>query len=47
MSHHHHAPGAHPVTVPPSILRLSAGQRLALVAVLVVALWLAVAWAMT
>jgi hypothetical protein len=47
MSHHHHAPGAHPVTVPLSILRLSAGQRLAVVAVLIAALWLAVAWAMT
>jgi len=29
MAHHHHEPGAHPVTVSPSILRLSAWERLA------------------
>jgi len=46
--HHHHHPGhAHPpATVSPSILRLSALERLAAVAVLIVALWGAVIWAM-
>jgi hypothetical protein len=46
--HHHHHPGrAHPpVTVSPSILRLSALERLAAAAVLIVALWGAVLWAM-
>jgi hypothetical protein len=48
-THHHHHPGhAHPpATVSPSILRLSALERLAAVAVVVAALWGAVAWAMT
>ncbi len=43
--HHHHHPGhSHPpATVSPSILRLSALERLAAVAVLIVALWGAVA----
>jgi hypothetical protein len=45
--HHHHAPGAHPVTISPSILRLSAWERLAVVAVIIATLWGAVAWAMT
>ena len=46
--HHHHHPGhAHPhATVSPSILRLSALERLAAVAALIVALWGAVIWAM-
>jgi len=46
--HHHHHPGhGHPpVTVSPSILRLSALERLAAAAVLIVALWCAVLWAM-
>jgi hypothetical protein len=46
--HHPHHPGhTHPAaTVSPSILRLSALERLAAVAVLVVALWGAVFWAM-
>ena len=46
--HHHHHPGhAHPpATVSPSILRLSALERLAAAAVLIVALWGAVFWAM-
>ena len=45
--HQHHHPGhAHPpATVSPSILRLSALERLAAVAVVVAALWGAVAWA--
>ncbi len=47
-AHHHHHPGhAHPpATVSPSILRLSAPERLAAVAVVVVVLWGAVFWAM-
>ena len=47
--HHHHHPGhAHPsATVSPSILRLSALERLGAVAVLIVALWGAVFWAMS
>jgi len=46
--HHHHHPGrSHPpATVSPSILRLSALERLAAAAVLIVALWGAVLWAM-
>jgi hypothetical protein len=47
LSHHHHAPGAHPITVPPSILRLSAWERLAVVAVIIACLWAAVLWAMS
>jgi hypothetical protein len=48
-AHHHHHPGqAHPpATVSPSILRLSALERLAAVAVVIVALWGAVFWAMS
>ena len=46
--HHHHHPGqVHPpATVAPSILRLSALERLAAVAVLIAVLWGAVFWAM-
>ena len=46
--HHHHHPGrAHPpATVAPSILRLSALERLAMAAVVIVVLWGAVFWAM-
>jgi hypothetical protein len=46
--HHHHHPGrAHPpATVAPSILRLSALERLAAVTVLIAVLWGAVFWAM-
>jgi hypothetical protein len=45
--HPHHHPGhAHPsATVAPSILRMSALERLAAVAVVIVALWGAVFWA--
>jgi hypothetical protein len=46
LSHHHHAPGAHPVRVPPSILRLSAWERLAVAVVILAVLWVAVLWAM-
>ena len=47
-AHHHHHPGyAHPpATISPSILRLSALERLAAVAVVVAVLWGAVFWAM-
>jgi hypothetical protein len=46
--HHHHHPGhAHPpATVSPSILRLSALERIAGVTLLIAALWAVVAWAM-
>jgi hypothetical protein len=46
--HHHHAPGhAHPpATLAPSMLRLSAAQRLGGAAVLAVLIWAAVWWAM-
>ena len=46
--HHHHDPGhAHPPAgVAPSILRLSALERLAAVAAVIVVLWGAVFWAM-
>jgi len=47
LSHHHHAPGAHPVTVKPSILRLSAWERLGFVAVVIAGLWAAVYWAIS
>jgi hypothetical protein len=47
--HHHHHPGhSHPpASVSPSILRLSALERLAAVAVVIAALWGTVIWAMT
>jgi hypothetical protein len=46
--HHHHAPGhAHPpASVSPSILRLSAGRRLAVAGLLIALIWIAVYWAM-
>jgi hypothetical protein len=49
VTHHSHPEGHrhHPVSVFPSILRLSAWERLAAVAVLIAALWAAVYWAMT
>jgi uncharacterized protein HemX len=48
MTHHHHHPGeTHPpATVSPSILRLSAAERLGAVAVLIALIWGAVIWAM-
>jgi hypothetical protein len=47
MAHHHHHPGhAHPSPViAPSLLRLSALQRLAAAAATSGILWLAVLWA--
>jgi hypothetical protein len=45
--HHHHANEGHPpATVTPSILRLSALERLVGAAVVSIALWAAVYWAM-
>lgn len=46
--HHHHHPGeAHPpVSVHPSILRLSVLERLAASTVVIVILWAAVLWAL-
>jgi hypothetical protein len=41
MAHHHHS---EPVSVAPSILRLSLWQRVAAVSGLVVLLWVAVYW---
>jgi hypothetical protein len=48
MTHHHHHPGhAHPSPrVAPSLLRLSALQRVGVVAMLLAALWAAVFWAL-
>ena len=45
---HHHAPGdAHPAArLAPSLLRLSAAERLAAVAVAIALLWGVVLWAM-
>ena len=47
MTHHHHHPGqAHPSpVVAPSLLRMSALERLALAAVVIALLWGAVMWA--
>jgi hypothetical protein len=46
--HHKHPPGqAHPAApVAPSILRLSAAERLVAAAIVVAVLWAAVYWAM-
>lgn len=46
--HHHHPQGeAHPpAAVAPSILRLSAGQRLGMALALIAVIWAAVFWAM-
>jgi hypothetical protein len=48
MTHHHHHPGhAHPSPrVAPSLLRLSALQRVGVVAMLLALLWAAVIWAL-
>jgi len=46
--HHHHHPGqGHPpASISPSILRLSAVERLAAAGVLIALIWIAVLWAM-
>jgi hypothetical protein len=48
-AHHHHRLGeAHPSTsVSPSILRLSAAERLAAAVLLIALLWAAMHWAMS
>jgi hypothetical protein len=46
--HHHHRHGgaSHPSpTITPSLLRLSVPERIAVVGVLIVLIWLAVFWA--
>jgi hypothetical protein len=46
MSHHHHAAGPHPPpAIAPSLLRLSAAQRLAIASVLIALIWAAAFWA--
>jgi hypothetical protein len=47
MTHHHHDGHSHPsAAIAPSMLRASAGQRLALAAIGIVLLWSAVYWAL-
>jgi hypothetical protein len=46
VSHHHHAAGPHPSpAILPSLLRLSAAQRLAVAGVLIAVIWAATVWA--
>jgi hypothetical protein len=46
MSHHHHAAGRHPPpAIAPSLLRLSAVQRLAIAGALIALIWAAAFWA--
>jgi hypothetical protein len=46
VSHHHHAAGSHPSpAISPSLLRLSAVQRLAIAGVLIALIWAAAFWA--
>jgi hypothetical protein len=47
--HHHHRPGeAHPAAeIAPSLLRLSAAERLAAAAVVIALMWAAVFWAVS
>jgi hypothetical protein len=47
MTHHHHAGEPHPSpTISPSLLRLSAAQRLAIATALIALIWAATLWAM-
>jgi hypothetical protein len=47
MTHHHHSGHVHPsAAVAPSFLRMSVGERLVIVAVVVALLWGAAFWAM-
>jgi hypothetical protein len=48
MTYHHHLPGeTHPSpAISPSLLRLSAAQRLAVAGVLIAVIWAAALWAM-
>jgi hypothetical protein len=46
MTHHHHADEVHPSpALSPSLLRLSAPQRLALAGALIALIWVVVLWA--
>jgi hypothetical protein len=46
MTHHHHSGAPHPApTIAPSLLRLSAPQRIAVAAVLIVLIWASALWA--
>jgi hypothetical protein len=45
MTFHHHHP--HTTKISPSILRLSASERLAAAAVMIAVLWAAIYWAMS
>jgi hypothetical protein len=46
MAHHHHSGATHPSpTIKPSLLRLSAPQRIAVAAVLIVLIWATALWA--
>ncbi|MGO9703440.1 MAG: hypothetical protein ACLPX7_29755 [Xanthobacteraceae bacterium] len=46
MTHHHHGSTSHPSpTITPSLLRLSASQRIAIAGVLIALIWAAVLWA--
>jgi hypothetical protein len=48
MMHHHHGAEPHPSpTLGPSLLRLSAAQRLAVAAVVIAVIWAAALWAMS
>jgi hypothetical protein len=46
MTHHHHSGATHPSpTIKPSLLRLSAPQRIAVAGVLVALIWMSALWA--
>ena len=45
MSYHHHAAGPHLPAISPSLLRLSAAQRLAIAGALIALIWAAAFWA--
>jgi hypothetical protein len=48
MTHHHHGAEPHPSPMlAPSLLRLSAAQRLAVAAVVIAVIWAAALWAMS
>jgi len=47
MTHHHHGGSTHPApTIAPSLLRLSAPQRIAVTVVLIALIWASALWAM-
>jgi hypothetical protein len=46
MTHHHHGTTPHPsAAIPPSLLRFSVSQRLAMAGVLIALIWAACWWA--